>query len=169
MNLTIREETPDDAPIIAQTHWLGFNRANEADLVERLRGHGLIVTSLVATNDDGVIGHVMFSQLPIKTSHEILAGVALAPIAVWPNWRKRGIGSKLIRKGLDICRERNYKVVVVLGDPTYYSCFGFSSALARQLRGPFSGDNFMVLELVPKILHGITGEVNYPEPFQSVS
>lgn len=86
-------------------------------------------------------------------------------MAVRPDRQRRGIGSRLIRDGLAMCRGRGHRVVVVLGHADYYPRFGFSPALAERLRSPFPGPHFMALELVPGALDGVVGEVRYPPPF----
>jgi len=163
--LTIREETAADIESVREVNRLAFGGEIEARLVDRLRDEGLVVGSLVAVLDGVVAGHVLFSELPIETARGRLAGVALAPVAVRPHLQRRGIGSALIRAGLELCRARGCAVAVVLGHPAYYARFGFSAALAARLRAPFSGDPFMALELAPGALDGITGVVRYPDEF----
>jgi putative acetyltransferase len=84
---------------------------------------------------------------------------------VRPERQGRGIGSALIRRGLELCRERGRSIVVVVGDPAYYRRFGFSPEAARNLRAPFSGEAFMAMELVPGSLTGVVGTVKYPDAF----
>jgi hypothetical protein len=92
--------------------------------------------------------------------------LALAPVAVRPDHQKRGIGSALIRSGLEACRAGGHRIVVVLGHAEYYPRFGFSAKLAEPLSSPFSGrDSWMALELVPGALDGVVGTVQYAPPF----
>jgi putative acetyltransferase len=91
--------------------------------------------------------------------------LALAPLAVTPARQRQGIGSQLVREGLRACAAAGHRIVVVLGHPAYYPRFGFSAALARPLKAPFSGESFMAAELVPGALPGVAGEVRYPPPF----
>ena len=111
------------------------------------------------------MGHVLFSALPIVTERETVDSLALAPVAVLPEFQNRGVGSQLIRTGLDLCRRQGHRIVIVLGHPTYYPRFGFSAALAKPLESPYAGDSFMALELVDGALQGIQGRVEYPPPF----
>lgn len=173
MPLAIRVENTDDGPDIARVHRLAFGRQHEARLVERLREGGWARASLVAQLDgqlegqlDGpVVGHVLFSDLPIVTSAGSIAALALAPLAVLPEHQSQGIGSKLLRRGLDRCREQGHTIVIVLGHPRYYSRFGFSPELARRLESPYAGESFMALELIPGALARVSGRVEYPPPF----
>lgn len=95
-----------------------------------------------------------------------MPALALAPMAVLPELQNRGIGSALVQKGLEVCRQLGYKIVIVVGHPAFYPRFGFSPKLAANLESPFSGgDSFMALELVPGALDGVAGRVQYPPPF----
>jgi putative acetyltransferase len=161
----IREEKPDDWDGLRDVNRTAFGRNDEADLVDRLRAAGLVVASLVAIEDGQVAGHILFTRLEMETNRGPLAAASLAPLAVRPEFQRRGIGSALVRRGLDVCRERDCTVVIVVGHPDYYPRFGFSAALAVNLRSPFSGDAWMAAELVPRSLAGIVGTVHYPGAF----
>jgi putative acetyltransferase len=87
-------------------------------------------------------------------------------MAVLPEYQRRGIGSALVRRALERCRDLGHRIVVVLGHPEYYPRFGFCPVLARALDSPFGGgDAFMALELVPGALESVTGRVEYAPPF----
>ena len=121
--------------------------------------------SLVAEVDGRVVGHILFSDLPIVTPGATVEALALAPMAVVPAHQRRGIGSMLVREGLRACREAGHRIVVVLGHPEFYPRFGFSAKTAERLKSPYSGPAFMAMELVPGALEGVEGEVRYPPPF----
>jgi putative acetyltransferase len=161
----IREETAGDLNSIAAVETLAFGRADEADLVDRLRAAGAVTTSLVAEEAGVIAGHVLFSELPIETASGTIRAVALAPVAVVPALQDKGIGSALIREGLEKCRKLGAEAVVVLGAPAYYPRFGFSAELASLLKAPFSGPQFMALELRPGALSGAAGTVHYAAAF----
>ena len=132
--------------------------------MERRRSDKRVVVSLVAERAGWVVGHILFSHLPIATAGRVIAGAALAPVAVLPPFQGQGIGSALIRAGLRRCAELGSEAVVVLGHPGYYPRFGFSATLAQRLDAPFSGPAFMALELAPDALSS-GGTVRYPAPF----
>jgi putative acetyltransferase len=90
-------------------------------------------------------------------------------MAVIPQCQRRGIGSALVRRGLELCRERGKSIAVVLGHPGYYPRFGFAAELAKNLGGPYAGDAWMALELVPGALDGVKGTVQYPKAFGAFS
>ncbi len=163
--ITIREEIQDDRPAIREVNALAFGSTEEADLVDRLRADGLVLASLVACDDGEVVGHILFSTLPIETAGRGVKAASLAPMAVRPERQRQGIGSALVRRGLEVCRALGLDGVVVLGHPSYYPRFGFSAEGARRLEAPFSGPAFMSLELVPGALDGVSGRVRYPPAF----
>jgi putative acetyltransferase len=165
MGVEVRLERPGDHAAVREVNRLAFGRDDEALLVDALRVGGHAVLSLVAEDWGKVVGHVLFSDLPILTRSGTVAALALAPLAVLPARQRQGIGSRLVREGLRACADAGHRIIVVLGHPTYYPRFGFSAALARPLKAPFSGESFMAVELVPGALHGVAGEILYPPPF----
>lgn len=162
--IQVRPEGQADLGAIHTVNREAFGSVDEADLVDALRANGDAAVSLVAETDAGVVGHILFSHLPIRAPRRDIAAVALAPMSVLPQWQRRGVGSALVRTGLDRCRDGGFEAVVVLGHPTYYPRFGFSPRLATLLQAPFSGPAFMALELVPGALTG-GGVVRYPVAF----
>lgn len=158
-------EATGDAEAIDRVHSAAFGGAYEADLVRALRADGLVAASLVAMDNDEVIGHVLLSDLGVEVDGRAVKAVALAPVAVRPDRQGQGIGSRLIREGLEAVRQKGYEAAIVLGHPGYYPRFGFSAALARKLSAPFRGEAFMAAELVAGSLAGKSGSVRYPSAF----
>jgi putative acetyltransferase len=166
MNILIRPETIADHEAIRHVNRLAFGQDDEARLADALRDGGYIRASLVAERDEQVVGHILFSDLPIVTEAGTVPALALAPLAVLPEFQRQGIGSALVRRGLDECRRQGHRIVVVVGHPHFYPRFGFSSKLASALASPFGGgDSWMALELVPGALDHVSGKVAYPPPF----
>ena len=164
--LKLREEAPADYDAIREVNRLVFGGEDEARLVDQLREDGEVIASLVAVDEEQVVGHILFSELPIETELRVLRGAALAPMAVRPGRQRSGIGSALVQRGLEVCGERGVEIVVVVGHPEYYPRFGFSAELATRLRAPLSGEAFMALELAPGALAGgVTGTVRYAKAF----
>lgn len=156
---------PDDAARIAEIVSAAFTSPDEARLVARLRAAGDVAAELVAGMDGRIVGHILFSRLALRPSEGAPAVAALAPLAVQPEFQNRGIGGALIRAGLDVCRGQGIAAVAVVGDPAYYTRFGFSNGAAAPLRAPYSGPSFMALELVPGALAGGPWRVTYPGAF----
>jgi putative acetyltransferase len=166
MEWTLRPEVPADAEAVRCVHRLAFGRDDEARLLDALRSGGHVRLSLLAELRGQVVGHVLFSDLPIVTARGPVAALALAPLAVRPEFQGRGIGSALVRRGLEICKRQGQRIVVVVGHPGFYPRFGFSAPLAGHLESPYSGrDSFMAAELEAGALDGVAGRLQYPRPF----
>lgn len=164
--MTIRPETPADLHAIHEVNRLAFGQDAEADLVDSLRAGGFVRLSLVAEVEGQIVGHIMFSRLPIITETGVVEALSLAPMAVLPTHQRRGIGSKLVGEGLRLCEEAGHKFILVLGHPGFYPRFGFSAKLAESLTSPFGGgEAWMATELVPGALASVAGRVEYPPPF----
>jgi putative acetyltransferase len=142
-----------------------LGRSDEADLVDGLHADGAVLLSLVAEVNNAILGHILFSRMTVETVTELVSAVALAPLAVLPDQQSRGIGSQLVRAGLDQLRDRGERIVTVLGHENYYPRFGFSSENARGLESPFPPEAFMALELSAGALAGVHGTVRYPPAF----
>jgi putative acetyltransferase len=154
--IDIREARREDAPYIARVHELAFGQPNESRLVEAIGRSGVSVISIVATIYDRAVGHILFSPVTIDVPGPRVEAVGLAPLAVLPDFQRRGIGSLLISHGLEAARRRGAHIVVVVGHPGYYQRFGFRPARELGLRSeyPEVGDAFMALELTPAVLEG---------------
>jgi putative acetyltransferase len=161
----------DDQPkfhaAISAVHRAAFGGEFEAALVERLRRDGLVLVSLVALDADEVVGHILFSDLSLEIDGTPIAAASLAPMGVHPHRQRQGIGSLLVRAGLERLRQRHIAAAVVVGHPDYYPRFGFSADLARKLASPYAGEACMALELIPHALAGYRGSVHYPAAFDA--
>jgi putative acetyltransferase len=168
MNVKIRPHEAKDRPAIRRVHIEAFGQPLESKLVNALIDGGYARISLVAEMDGVVVGHILFSPLQITVGAEDVAmeltSVALAPVAVSPDWQNRGIGSELIRHGLDRCSALGDTSVFVLGDPAYYGRFGFSAELAARFESTCACEAFQALELQSGALPA-SGTVRYAPPF----
>jgi putative acetyltransferase len=129
MNVVIRPETSADHEAIRRVNLLAFGQDEEAHLVDVLREGGYVRLSLVAEQGGQIVGHILFSDLPIVTGAGTVSSLALAPMAVLPECQNQGIGSALVRRGLEVCREQGHQIVIVVGHPHFYQRFGFSPGL----------------------------------------
>lgn len=123
--MIVRDAGPADASSIRRVVAAAFGRPNEADIVDQVRGAGEAVAEFVAEIDGEIAGHVLFNRM--RCDPQMLAA-GLGPLAVAPAFQGQGIGSALVRRGLDACRQLGAGACVVLGAPAYYGRFGFTSA-----------------------------------------
>jgi len=170
--IIIRPETLKDYTAISEVNKLAFGQENEARLVKNIRQTANFnpKLSLVAIKNEKVVGHILFSPIIIQSLKGNIPALALAPLAVCPEFQNQGIGSQLVKQGLEECQRLGHKVVIVIGYPMYYTRFGFSSATAKGLSAPFPvpDEAFMILEIVPGTLDSISGMVKYPPVFDEV-
>jgi putative acetyltransferase len=165
VSVVIREESPADAAAVRDVNERAFGTPLEAGIVDALRGSDGSI-SLVATSGDLVVGHILFTPVTIDAGAGVrVAG--LAPMAVLPEHQRAGIGSRLVKAGLDACRRRGYAAVVVLGHPEYYPRFGFTRADGHGLscEFPVPPEAFMVMGLQPEVLTRLSGTVRYRPEF----
>lgn len=167
--LHIRAETEGDYPAIRDINTRAFERDDEARLVEAIRQSPAFVSelSLVALSERRLVGHILFSRVRIRTAEQAVAALALAPLAVRPEWQRQGVGTALVWRGLEECRRFGHQIVVVVGHARYYPRFGFSPARPEGIEAPFSvpDRSFLVRALVPGALRGVRGTVEYPAAF----
>ena len=161
----LRISTEEDGDAIARVHTSAFDRDDEARLVSALLREDELARrlSIVGEIDGVVVAHILFSLAHIN-GHP---AAALAPVAVTPEWQRRGIGSALVRRGLELCRDSGPTLVVVLGHSDYYPRFGFVRASRFGIRAPFEvpDEAFMVCELVEGAASGVFGVVEYHPAF----
>jgi putative acetyltransferase len=162
----IRAETPDDFAAVRRVNECAFGRSAEADLVDALRAHGKATISLVAVQAGNVVGHILFSPVTIESGSEALPVSGLAPMAVLPEFQRRGIGSRLVKRGLEQCRNAGHRGVVVLGHPEYYPRFGFVPASRFGISSEYAvpDEVFMALELREGALRDCRGGVAKYQP-----
>ncbi|RIA55158.1 GNAT family N-acetyltransferase [Dichotomicrobium thermohalophilum] len=123
-HLDIREGTPDDFQTLARIYREAFPEEDLLPLVRALLQDGSGVLSLVATVLSTVVGHVIFTSCRVTGQADKVA--LLGPLAVAPDWQRRGIGTALTHQGLDRLERASVSRVFVLGDPGYYSRAGFA-------------------------------------------
>lgn len=167
--IEIRKEQKSDYEEVYNVVKTAFEKAkesdgNEQDLVVALRKSSNFIPelSLVAKKDNKIVGYILFTKIQIGKYEEL----ALAPLAVLPEYQRQGIGSKLIKEGHKIAKEMGYHYVVVLGSDKYYPKFGYEKASKYGIKPPFDvpDENFMVIKL-NDLRKGIKGTVKYAKEF----
>ncbi len=165
LEIEIRDEDPRDHPGVYEVERSAFGGTLQADLVNALRDSAEPKLSLVALLKDEIVGHIFFS--PVAFESETAAPAAqLSPVAVAPSRQRLGIGSELIRAGLDRCRSEGWFSVFLVGNPLYYSRFGFQMAKSRGFWCGGPHDPFLqYLELRPGALSGLSGLIRFHPTF----
>lgn len=165
----IRAEEERDHAAVYALNAAAFETPAEAGLVDVLREQAHPCASLVAEDGGAIIGHIMFTPVTLA-GHAGRKIMALAPMAVAPERQRKGIGSALVRAGLDRCRQLGIGAVVVVGHPAYYSRFGFLPAATFGLGCEFDVPEgvFMAMELQPGHLRGVSGTVRFHPAFSEI-
>lgn len=168
LSVTIRAEQPDDIPAIRVVNDRAFGQPDEANIVEALRSSCDELLSLVALVNGQIVGHILFSPVTIAHQAGVLKGAGLGPVAVLPEYQRRGIGSQLIESGLAILKQGLFPYVIVLGHPEYYPRFGFRRASQYGIRCQWNevpDEAFMILVVNEKDMMGVTGVARYRGEF----
>ena len=165
---SVRAEHPGDEAGIRLVNEPAFGQKTEADLVDALRARDKLIVSLVAEHEGRIVGHIAFSRVTIDSEGRVLTGAGLAPMAVLPEMQGRGIGSMLVRDGLDRCREKAVDFVVVLGYPSYYPRFGFARASSFGIHCEYEAPDaaFMAIELRAGALVRAAGTARFEPEFK---
>ena len=170
MDICIRQENEKDYNEITEAVKTAFASAEHADgdehnLVQRLRKSDAFVPelALVAEINGRIVGHIMFTKL--KLEEQTL--LALAPLAILPEYQRQGIGKRLIAAGHKKAAELGFAASVVLGDPKYYGRSGYIPAKKLNIKAPFDiqDEYFMAQELIPDVLDKNGGIVEYAKEF----
>ena len=112
--MNIRPEREADTPAIRRVNLAAFETSKEAELVDALREQAAPLVSLVAEDAGAIVGHILFSPVTL-IGHPEITMMGLAPMAVMPARQRQGIGSALVRDGLDACKRLGASAVVVVG------------------------------------------------------
>ena len=171
--IEIRAERPQDVDSIRDLVRTAFGRGFEALIVDRLRASAdfLPGLSLVAAQNDSIIGHVMITaQSIVADDGAATPSTILAPLAVAPVYHGKGIGQALTRAALNATRSAGHGSVILLGLPTYYPRFGFRPASTGGIRCMTSvpDDVFTAIELVPGALSDARGTVTLSPAFDEL-
>lgn len=157
MEIIIRAEQPLDYSAIEQITEAAFadkpySNQTEHLMVRRLREAGALTLSLVAELDGKIVGHVAFSAVTINEKYQDWYG--LGPVSVTPELQKQGIGSKMIRVGLSLLKEKGAMGCVLEGSPIYYQRFGFKAYPNLVYEGTPAPEYFMALPFYESVPAG---------------
>jgi putative acetyltransferase len=167
-HIKIREEIFQDIDAIRAINEKAFGQPQEANIVDKLRANCDGLLSLVALQDEEIIGHILFSSVTIDGSFGMLKGMGLAPMAVLPKFQRQGVGSELVKAGIEILRKSKCPFIIVLGHQEYYPRFGFEPASRYRIRSQWEDvpDNaFMILWLDKTVMNPASGVAKYRDEF----
>jgi predicted N-acetyltransferase YhbS len=168
--LIIRQEKPSEFRAIYDLVKVAFQTAKvsngeEQDYVDKLRSSGNYIPqlALVAEEDGKLVGHIMLTKTYVASGDSMFEALLIAPLSVALAYRNLGVGSKLVKVSFWLAKKMGFKAVFVVGDPAYYSRFGFkSSALWGIKHVPQIPDQYvMAYELCPAALVGVGGTVTF--------
>jgi len=136
--LKIRVTVSEDLADILTIEEKAFNSSEEAELVRQLLEDPTAepIFSLLAFIEDKPVGHIMFSKVIFYPAIDV-GGSILGPLAVIPEYQKRGVGGQLIGRGLEMLRANGVDWVFVLGHESYYPRFGFKPAINQGFEPPY--------------------------------
>jgi putative acetyltransferase len=132
--MLIRRELTADREAVHAVHTAAFQRSAEARLVDDLRTDGDLALSFVAWRGTELIGHVCCS--PARVGDDPRVALGLGPLGVLPAHQRTGAGSALVHSVLAAADVLGYGLIVLLGNPAYYSRFGFVLASTLAITPP---------------------------------
>lgn len=173
-NLRIRQEKKDDRPIVFELIRKAFEEEkmsdhNEHFLVNELKTSSAFIPelSLVAEREKRLVGYILLTKILIRNEYREYPSLALAPVAVLPEFQNKGIGTQLIKAAHKIAMGMGYGSVILLGHAEYYPRFGYRPAADFHIHFPseIPEENFMAIELKRGALKNVSGTVVYPPEF----
>ena len=168
MLFRIREERWGDIAAIREVNNRAFGQKQEGNIVDALRTNNAVLLSLVATLNDQVVAHILYSPVTVKDE---VTGAALGPMAVLPQHQRQGIGSKLVEAGNQKIKDAGWPFIIVLGHADFYPRFGFQPASTHGIKCEWQvpDEVFMLLVLDQTKMSGVSGLARYRREFSSVT
>lgn len=165
--MSIRRAKPEDKEQITKIYQKAFDTDAEAILVSSLCDSGIPTVSLVYEDGKKITGHILFTPVELVGDDSDVKIAGLGPMGVLPRDQYHGIGSSLVKAGLEECKSDGYDAAVVLGYTAFYPRFGFIPSVKFGIATTFNvpEDVFMVQELKPGVLQGRQGTIKFHQAF----
>lgn len=175
MDIRIKQEEDAELPAICKLIETAFDGMPESDhrehlLVARLHKSDTYIPklSLVAkTGHEEIVGYILLTRVTIVSESGAQPSLAVAPLAVLPEYQNRGIGGLLLKEAHKRAAALGYGTAVLLGHKDYYPRFGYCKAEDYGIKFPFDAPSecCQVIELIPDTLKNVNGAVHYPALF----
>ena len=164
--MDIRTATESDLGDVISVEHEAFGRPDVVNLTRDLLSDPSAepAISLLAFDQEKAVGHILFTAAQLSEGDEEVAVSILAPLAVVPAFQKKGVGGKLIERGLQLLSEAGVDLVFVLGHPGYYPKHGFEPAGRLGFEAPYpipekDADAWMVQALRRGLIGTVRGKV----------
>ena len=175
MEFIIQQENSTELADICLLLETAFADVRESDhrehfLVSKLHDSDVFIPelSLVAKNrDEKIVGYILLTKVEIVSEKTVYTSLAVAPLAVLPEYQCKGIGGMLLKEAHERAAALGYGTAVLLGHKDYYPRFGYREAAKYGIKFPFDvlSEYCQVIELIPHSLDGINGTVRYSDVF----
>lgn len=175
VEICVYSSDPHDG--IRKVHEQAFGRKDEADLVDTLLSSDALISdlSIIAILDGRVVGHILYTRVDIVNDQDASNSskgnyaIALAPLAILPEFQKQGIGKLLMTESIAKADKNGHGIIIVLGHPEYYPKFGFEPASQFGMSSPFDApDNCFMAKPLSNYDKSIRGDVVYHEAFNQI-
>ncbi len=171
--MEIKRSTEADRLEVLDIHAKAFGEKKGPEIAELVDGLFDDETakpslSLVAVEDGRMVGHVLYTKAKINRAAESVSAQILAPLAILPDFQKKGVGGRLIKEGLNQLADAGVELVFVLGHPDYYPRSGFTPAGVLGFEAPYPipekySGAWMVQELCSGVIGRVKGKVQCSE------
>ena len=167
--LEIRDGVSADIGAIELLYPDAFPDEDLLPLVRDLLADATVATSIIGEINSRIVGHVVFTKCGV--TGERANAALLGPLAVTPSRQGLGIGSALVRAGLQQLKDEDVRVVCVLGDPAFYGRLGFlpESSIRPPFRLPAEYEGAWQSQILCDMGAAYSGELSVPGPWRQSS
>jgi putative acetyltransferase len=165
---TVRPEMVADRAAAREVVAAAFGEEPVADLLDGLRSSGAWRDlSFVVEVDSRVVGHVSFTRGWLDAPSRLVEVLVLSPLSVHPAVQGCGVGSRLVRRSLELLRDRSEPLVFLEGSPAYYGRLGFRPGVPHGFAPPSARIPPAAFQFVELASYEpwMTGALVYPDVF----